>query len=150
MRRLRSFIRFINESIAIHVTLAMGTMWCVYLFAIWSLLPLMIESSTQLVFYVSSAIIQLIALPLIMVGQNVLSRKTEQRAEADHKAVMEILCDIRTMFAQEDRLETDEKIEITDLDRLDERLVRIEKMLARIPTNANPNARKRRETVASS
>lgn len=142
-------LKRINEVIARRTTLAVSTMACVYLFTLWGILPLLLPDTREFVFYISGGILQLTLLPLIMVGQSVLNRKSEERAEADHKAVMEILCDIRSMFAQEDRVEADEKIEIADLCKLDERLVRIEKMIQRIPTSSNPNARKRRETVAS-
>lgn len=78
-----------NRKIAVKTTLTVGTMGCVYIFFIWCVLPILFPGIEQIVFYVSSGILQLVLLPLIMVGNNVLSERAEQRAEQDHKMIME-------------------------------------------------------------
>ena len=85
----------INESIALRTVAAMSSIWCVYFFFIWSMLPSVFPSLETFVFYVSGGIIQLVALPLIMVGQDVGNKKAEQRAQEDHEHLCEILEDIR-------------------------------------------------------
>jgi uncharacterized membrane protein len=85
---LSTRISKLNEKIAIAATIVMSTMWCVYSFMIWALLPLLFPKVEPVVFYVSGGVIQLVALPLIMVGQNVLNRKSEERAEEDHRTIL--------------------------------------------------------------
>ena len=77
-----------NKTIARHLTLAIGTMWCVYLFMGLTIIPFLIPNVTPLIQYVSSSFLQLIFLPLIMVGSAVLNEKLEKRAEQDHKTLM--------------------------------------------------------------
>ena len=118
------WIKRINDVLAANVTLAMGTMWCVYLFLVWSLLPLVITPSQEIVFYISSGILQLICLPLIIVSQHVLSRKRDARAARDHAAVMAMLMEIKMLGKDGD-------IELYDIDLSDitQRLTRIEKAI---------------------
>jgi len=78
-----------NEAVARRATLMVGTMWCVYAFALLVLIPLFVPSSQMVIMYVSSSFLQLILLPLIMVGQSVLSRKAEERAESDHFTLLD-------------------------------------------------------------
>lgn len=78
-----------NRKIAVKTTLTVGTMGCVYIFLMWCILPLIFPSVQNVVFYVSSGILQLVLLPLIMVGNNILSERAETRSEQDHKMIME-------------------------------------------------------------
>jgi uncharacterized membrane protein len=82
------YIKKFNETVALSITLGMGTVWCVYLFFILSILPLVIPSWTTVVMYISTTIIQLVALPAIMVGQQLLGRNSELRAEQDHETIL--------------------------------------------------------------
>jgi hypothetical protein len=129
------WIKRINATIAANVTLAMGTMWCVYLFLVWSLLPLIVTSSQEIVFYVSSGILQLVCLPLIIVSQHVLNRARVARAAQDHATVMTILSDIKAVQAE------NAGIELVDLDLGDitQRLIRIEKII-RPPRKRKPTS----------
>jgi hypothetical protein len=45
-------------------------------------------------------VIQLVALPLIMVGQDIASRSTEKRAAEDHAMLMEELAILKEMHAE--------------------------------------------------
>jgi len=94
-----SLISKINDFVAARATLLMSTMWCVYVFFVWSLLPLVFPHLQAVVFYVSGGVIQLVALPLIMVGQNVLSRKSEERAQQDHETLMAEFAEMRQMHS---------------------------------------------------
>lgn len=91
----------VNEMIARRVTLAFGSMGMTYLFLLWSLLPLLYPPSQNLVFYTSSGVIQLVALPLLMVGQVVLGRAAEQRAQSDHETLMAEFTEIKSMHEEQ-------------------------------------------------
>jgi len=86
----------VNERIALIVTRYVGTMWCAYAFLFLAMLPVFVPSTEIWVQYTSSAVLQLILLPLIMVGQALEGRAAEQRAVQDHAAIMEILKEIRS------------------------------------------------------
>ncbi len=83
-----------NESIALRMTVAFGSIWCVYAFTVFSLIPLLVPSAQNTLLYVSNCI-QLVALPALMVGSALLARSGEQRAAQDHDALVEILADVR-------------------------------------------------------
>lgn len=76
-----------NERIALKATNAFGSMPMFYLFIIWALLPIIpiLAQFQPIILYISAGIIQLVALPLIIVGQNLQSRHTEIRAEEEFK-----------------------------------------------------------------
>ena len=97
-KRLRDSARAViyrsNESIALRMTIAFGSIWCVYAFTIFSLVPLLLPKAQNTLLYVSNCI-QLVALPALMVGSALLARSSEQRATQDHEALLEILADVR-------------------------------------------------------
>jgi hypothetical protein len=80
-----------NAAVAVWVTKVVGTMYCAYAFALIAFvaLPAAIQqgSATVLVNWLSSNFLQLILLPIILVGQNVISRAQDARAEADHETL---------------------------------------------------------------
>lgn len=84
-----SIAQRVNDKIAIFITNIVGTMWCAYAFSIMVMLPLYYPSALNIVQFISSAFLQLVLLPLIMVGQNVLSRSSEDRAKKDHKMLID-------------------------------------------------------------
>lgn len=88
-------IRAINDWLAIHCTMRVATMGCVWLFLLWSILPLIWPATRDTVFYVSGGILQLVLLPLIMVGQAKLSAASDEQRAEDHVALLEILADMR-------------------------------------------------------
>jgi hypothetical protein len=80
-----------NAAFAVRITKIVGTMYCAYVFSLIALvaLPAAIEqgSPTVLVNWLSSNFLQLVLLPIIMVGQNVISTAQDARAEADHETL---------------------------------------------------------------
>ena len=80
-----------NAAIAVRVTRIVGTMYCAYVFTLVALvaLPAAIQqgSATVLVNWLSSNFLQLVLLPIIIVGQNVISAAQDARAEADHETL---------------------------------------------------------------
>ena len=90
-----------NAAVAVRITRIVGTMYCAYVFALVALvaLPAAIQqgSATVLVNWLSSNFLQLVLLPIIIVGQNVISVAQDARAEADH----ETLTALHTMSRQQ-------------------------------------------------
>jgi len=80
-----------NAWLAVWITKIVGTMYCAYVFAIigFVALPSAIQqgSPTVLVNWLSSNFLQLVLLPIIIVGQNVISAAQDARAEADHETL---------------------------------------------------------------
>ncbi|MFM2412057.1 MAG: hypothetical protein RLZZ587_390 [Actinomycetota bacterium] len=74
------------------ITSAVGTMWTAIAFTLLALisLPGALASGNVVVIvaWIAQTFLQLVLLPIIMVGQNVQSRKTEKRDNETHAAVM--------------------------------------------------------------
>jgi len=74
------------------ITTAVGTMWAAIAFSLLALvsLPAALASgnSVVIVSWVAQTFLQLVLLPIIMVGQAVQARKTEKRDNETHQAVM--------------------------------------------------------------
>jgi hypothetical protein len=81
-----------NASLAVRATAVLGNMWffwfCVALDLIE--LPAVIASRSvmSVVAYISQTVIQLLALPLLQVGQRIISEAQDQRAETDHETLV--------------------------------------------------------------
>ena len=80
-----------NSWLAVHITRAVGTMWAAYLFVLIALvsfpeaLKAFLRGDTVVgIAWLSQSFLQLILLPIIIVGQNVISASQDARAEADH------------------------------------------------------------------
>jgi hypothetical protein len=78
-----------NGKIALALTTIVGTMWCAYAFSVLAFfaLPSAISSGSvlQLIQWLSQTFIQLVMLSVIMVGQNILSRASDKRADMTYK-----------------------------------------------------------------
>ncbi len=78
-----------NGRVALVLTTVVGTMWCAYAFAMLALvaLPDAIRSggALPLVEWLSQTFIQLVMLSVIMVGQNILGKASDKRAEMTYK-----------------------------------------------------------------
>ncbi len=72
----------INAAVGLRITVLVGTMWCAYLFACIALisLPDNVHSKQLLILWVSSSFLQLVLLPIIIVGQNIQARAADARA----------------------------------------------------------------------
>ncbi len=77
-------IQRFNARVGLKITLLVGTMWAAYLFAVIAFvsLPSTIKahSATVIVLWISSEFIQLVLLPIIIVGQNLQARASDARA----------------------------------------------------------------------
>ncbi|MHB8588371.1 MAG: hypothetical protein ACYDA0_05910 [Candidatus Dormibacteraceae bacterium] len=80
-----------NSRLAVLITKSVGTMWAAYLFMLIGLVSLpqawhaFIRGDTVTgVAWLSQSFLQLVLLPIIIVGQNIISASQDARAEADH------------------------------------------------------------------
>jgi hypothetical protein len=78
-----------NSWLAVLITKNVGTMWCAYVFAVIGIVSLVGAVTGNLTLTliaggISSYFLQLVLLPVIIVGQNVISTSQDARAEADH------------------------------------------------------------------
>jgi hypothetical protein len=84
----------INTHLAIGITRVVGSMWCAYIFALIALisLPAAISSHNPIIIvaWVAQTFLQLVLLPIIIVGQNVQNAASDARAESDHETLIAI------------------------------------------------------------
>lgn len=84
----------LNTKIALKITNGVGSMWCAYAFALLALisLPAAISSGQPIIIvsWIAQTFLQLVLLPIIIVGQNVQSAASDARADADHKTLTAI------------------------------------------------------------
>jgi uncharacterized membrane protein len=74
-----------TDKLALFITSRVGTMSFFYLCLVLVTLPLIFSETMPLIQYLSSGFLQLILLPLILVGQNLQSRHSELRAQHDYE-----------------------------------------------------------------
>jgi len=103
-----------NTHLAVWLTEHVGSMWTAYGFAViaiiglFGILGLFSPLVILLVAWVSQTFIQLVLLPIIMVGQNVLGRKAELQADEAYATTMKTYADIEAVMKHLDN--QDEKI----------------------------------------
>ncbi len=87
-------IGLINARLAVGITKSVGSMWCAYIFTLIALisLPAAINSRDPIIIigWIAQTFLQLVLLPIIIVGQNVLAAASDARAESDHKTLLAI------------------------------------------------------------
>ena len=87
------FVRF-NARFGLRITLVVGTMWMAYLFTVIALfaLPDAIKQGTYfIIVWLSSSFLQLVLLPIIIVGQNIQARAADKRSEDTYKDAEAVL-----------------------------------------------------------
>lgn len=93
-----------NTRLAVFLTRTVGTMQTAYLFVVlaivglFAILGVFLPVVALLVAWCSQTLIQLVLLPVIMVGQNVLSRKQEIQADAQFADVERSYHDIEQIM----------------------------------------------------
>ncbi|MGH2497742.1 MAG: hypothetical protein ACRDIV_23820 [Ktedonobacteraceae bacterium] len=94
----------LNTRIAIGLTNGVGTMWTAYTFAViavvglFAILGVFSPVVALLVAWASQTLIQLVLLPVIMVGQNVLGHKAELQSEEQFRTTMSTYHDIEQIM----------------------------------------------------
>ena len=77
----KSRIRRFNTFVAVKITRIVGSMWCAYAFALISLisLPAAIQTHNPIIIvsWIAQTFLQLVLLPIIIVGQNVQAAASE-------------------------------------------------------------------------
>ena len=80
-----------NFWLAVKITNGVGTMWCAYAFFLLDLLmlPPVLQANNIMIWvtYIAQTVLQLVLLPIIMVGQNVIQAQNEAKADTDHKTL---------------------------------------------------------------
>lgn len=84
-------VQRINSAVGLRITVLVGTMWCAYVFALIALisLPDNIHSTQLLILWISSSFLQLVLLPIIIVGQNIQARASDARAAKTFEDVLD-------------------------------------------------------------
>lgn len=116
-----------NGKLALGLTTAVGTMWCAYAFAILALvvLPDAINGGLlTLIQWVSQTFIQLVMLSVIMVGQNILGKASDKRAEMTYK-------DAEATFHEAEEIQKHLRAQDDALNAMIERLTQLEAALAK-------------------
>ena len=92
-----------NDWLAAKITASVGSMWCAYAFAALALISLpdaIHNGVATLISWIAQTFLQLVLLSVIMVGQRVLSEKSETRAEEDHTAIMAEVTELKEMHEE--------------------------------------------------
>lgn len=110
----------LNGKIGLKITLVVGTMWAAYLFALLAVVSLpdtldqiganigftLGTGTILLVAWISQAFLQLVLLPVIIVGQNIQAKAADKRAEQTYKdaeAVLHEALQIQSHLAEQDK-----------------------------------------------
>ncbi|MGV1034392.1 MAG: hypothetical protein ACOYBP_04125 [Microbacteriaceae bacterium] len=99
-----------NEAVGLRITQSVGTMWAAYAFAALTLVSLpaalMSGSAIIIVSWVAQTFLQLVLLPIIIVGQNIQARAADARAAATYEdagAILEESKQIQMHLEAQDR-----------------------------------------------
>lgn len=91
------------DAVALRITRTVGTMWAAIGFGCLTLISLPAAISTHdpviIVQWVAATFLQLVLLPIIMVGQNLTGASTEALIKETHDAVLEELTAVREIAA---------------------------------------------------
>jgi hypothetical protein len=99
----------VNAKVGLKITLVVGTMWCAYLFTLLAFVsaPSAFSSGNSLIIvaWIAQTFLQLVLLPIIIVGQNVQAAAADARSQAtydDAAAVLEEAKQIQAHLAAQD------------------------------------------------
>jgi hypothetical protein len=106
LKKDRSKINKFNDALALQITTGVGTMWSAYIFCILALasLPAVLTQTgivpkdffpswlvavglIALVAWIAQTFLQLVLLPVIIVGQNLIQSQNDAKAEVDHETL---------------------------------------------------------------
>jgi hypothetical protein len=99
----------LNTKIAVTLTRAVGTMPTAYSFAILSFVGLLAILGVLpplvalLIVWASQTFIQLVMLPILSVGQQVLGKHQELQSEEQYKSTMQTYADVETILTRLDK-----------------------------------------------
>lgn len=90
-----------NAKVGLRITVIVGTMWAAYVFAAIAFisLPDNVHSTQLLILWISSSFLQLVLLPVIIVGQNIQANAADARAEATYNDAAAVLAEAKQIQA---------------------------------------------------
>lgn len=101
----------LNTQVAVKITKSVGSMWCAYAFALLAMisLPSAIRSHDPIIIiaWIAQTFLQLVLLPIIIVGQNVQAAASDARAESDHETLISIhtlTSEVHTIAEQQSKI----------------------------------------------
>ncbi len=106
------------DKVAITITKMVGTMWCAIAFTILALISLpeaLANGKATTVSWIAQTFLQLVLLSIIMVGQNLQSKHSELRADADYETNLENKKDIETLMKRLDSIEQNKLDKILEI-----------------------------------
>jgi hypothetical protein len=102
----------LNAKIGLRITVLVGTMWTAYVFTVLALIsaPSALSSGNVLIIvaWIAQTFLQLVLLPIIIVGQNVQAAAADQRSQATYDDASAILAESRQI--QQHLLDQDDRI----------------------------------------
>lgn len=107
-----------TDKLALFITNRVGTMGFFYFCLILVTVPLVFNPALPVVQYISSGYLQLILLPLIMVGQNLQGRHSELRAQHDYETNVKAEKEIESILLH---LEKQDEMMLQILHKLEDR-----------------------------
>ena len=138
-KKARATGKSLNDVIGLNITKGVGTMWAAYVFFALSLvsLPGVLASGDMvtIVAWIAQTFLQLVLLPIIIVGQNLQAAESEKRAIAtydDAGAILEEAKEIQAHLSDQDKA----------LSHLVDRLEAIEAKLLKQAATKKPTAKK--------
>jgi hypothetical protein len=85
----------LNGKVGLIITTVVGTMWAAYIFTVIALVSLPAALSTGniiiIISWIAQTFLQLVLLPIIIVGQNIQGKASDKRAEQTYKDAEAIL-----------------------------------------------------------
>ncbi len=126
----------LSDRVALKATGIVGTMGFFFFCIIMVTIPLIFRDTMPVVQYISSGYLQLIFLPLIMVGQNLQSKHTELRAENDYQINLKAEHEIEVLYKH---LEYQNAILITMMKKMDISMDEVLQYSTEIYTEINKN-----------
>jgi hypothetical protein len=100
----------LNAKVGLKITLVVGTMWCAYLFTVLALVsaPSAFKTANSIIIiaWIAQTFLQLVLLPIIIVGQNVQAAAADARSQAtydDAAAVLEEAKQIQAHLEAQDQ-----------------------------------------------
>jgi len=122
-----------NGKIALGLTTVVGTMWCAYAFAMLALvaLPSALQDGSMLAIiqWISQTFVQLVMLSVIMVGQNIMGKASDTRAEMTYK-------DADATFHEAEQIQQHLLAQDTATNELLDKVAALESALAKALANA--------------
>src|SRR5437667_457008 len=111
-----------NGKLGLFLTTIVGTMWAAYLFTVLAIVsfPSAIRSGDSIIIvaWIAQTFLQLILLPIIIVGQNIQAKAADRRAEETYKdaeAVLHESVQIQAHLSAQDQAQQVQIAELKDL-----------------------------------